>query len=189
MLTIEGGIYPAKRDLGLLNKCETEEEEVSETGRYCWHPEYGAWMFEGTPDAPYGGWTADLWRVEANMRVRPARLLMALGEDEISPTVVAFRTMGVGQFCMLNGQTEFELRGKYDASAYIPDEIINPHPRFWTRTQNIWPQRQRNVNTMVRLWKDEKTDVTPEPEAPNGQHSYPGRCEQARRAGCKDSSQ
>ena len=84
----------------LLNKQGTEEEEVSEMGRCSWHPEYGAWMVEDTPDAPYGGWTADLRRVEANMRVRRARLLMVLGVDEISPT------MGVGQFCMLNGQTD-----------------------------------------------------------------------------------
>ena len=52
-----------------------------------WHPEYGAWVVDGTPDAPYGDCTADLRRIEANMRVWRARLLMALGEDEISPTV------------------------------------------------------------------------------------------------------
>ena len=35
-----------------------------------WHPEYGAWMLEGTPRVPYGGYTADLRRVEANMWLR-----------------------------------------------------------------------------------------------------------------------
>ena len=37
-------------------------------GEACaWHPEYGAWMVEGTPRFPYSGFTADLRRVETNM--------------------------------------------------------------------------------------------------------------------------
>ena len=43
-----------------------------------WHPEYGAWMLEGTPRIPYGGFTADLCRVEPNMRLRRKRILSAL---------------------------------------------------------------------------------------------------------------
>ena len=131
----------------LLNKRETEEEEVSKTGCRSWHPEYGAWMVEGTPDAPYSGWMADLWCVKANMWVLRARLLMALGKHEISPTVRILSGSAMSTPCQ----------------------------------HHDW---KRNVNTMVPLWNDEKTDVTP-----NRQHSCPGRCAQARRAGCKDSSQ
>uniref|UniRef100_K3X2U0 Glutamate--cysteine ligase n=1 Tax=Globisporangium ultimum (strain ATCC 200006 / CBS 805.95 / DAOM BR144) TaxID=431595 RepID=K3X2U0_GLOUD len=40
-----------------------------------WVPEYGAWMIEGTPSVPYGGFTTDLRKVEGNMRLRRARLL------------------------------------------------------------------------------------------------------------------
>ena len=48
-------------------------------GEACtWHPEYGAWMLEGTPRIPYGGFTADLCRVEPNMRLRRKRILSAL---------------------------------------------------------------------------------------------------------------
>lgn len=40
-------------------------------GALCsWHPEYGSWMVEATPGAPYGGDTSDLRLVEHNMAVR-----------------------------------------------------------------------------------------------------------------------
>lgn len=49
-------------------------------GEACaWHPEYGAWMVEGTPRIPYGGFTSDLCRVEPNMRLRRKRLASTLG--------------------------------------------------------------------------------------------------------------
>lgn len=35
-----------------------------------WHPEYGSWMVEATPGAPYGEHTDDLRRVELSMAVR-----------------------------------------------------------------------------------------------------------------------
>ena len=38
------------------------------------HPEYGRYMLESTPGAPYTGSIADLLSVEANMRYRCARI-------------------------------------------------------------------------------------------------------------------
>lgn len=35
-----------------------------------WHPEYGSWMVEATPGAPYEGDTSDLLLVETNMAAR-----------------------------------------------------------------------------------------------------------------------
>eukprot|EP01084_Bolivina_argentea_P241701 405675_1 len=43
-----------------------------------WHPEYGAWMIEGTPLKPYQGLSTDLHRVESNMRLRRRHLLSVL---------------------------------------------------------------------------------------------------------------
>ena len=59
-----------------------------------WVPEYGSWMLEGTPRAPYGGYVTDLLGVEANMRLRRARVCAMLGEGEIAPTLTAFPRMG-----------------------------------------------------------------------------------------------
>lgn len=46
------------------------------SGRRCsavlssWHPEFGSWMVEATPGAPYAGDTSDLLLVQANMAER-----------------------------------------------------------------------------------------------------------------------
>jgi glutamate--cysteine ligase catalytic subunit len=52
-----------------------------------WHPEYGAWMVESTPSRPYTGYAPDLLRIERNMTLRRNRILTALKENEIVPTV------------------------------------------------------------------------------------------------------
>eukprot|EP00040_Diaphanoeca_grandis_P019184 m.101126 g.101126 ORF g.101126 m.101126 type:complete len:733 (-) comp27304_c0_seq3:222-2420(-) len=140
-----------------LQAKETEEQEGSEFGKCKWVPEYGSFMIEAIPAAPYGGFTSDLRRIEANMRNRRARLLSVLGPNEIAPTVVVFPLMGVGNFA-----GDFPVRGKYANSRFIPDEVINPHPRFWTLTQNIRERRGSTVKIMVPLFNDTNTDHTPE---------------------------
>lgn len=44
-------------------------------------------MVESTPSRPYTGYASDLMRIERNMVVRRRRLLAALKENEIAPTV------------------------------------------------------------------------------------------------------
>lgn len=115
-----------------------------------WVPEYGAWMIEGTPSAPYGGFTTDLRKVEANMRLRRARLLEVLREDEIAPSVTAFPMMGVGDFTAPASNP----RGPVAESDYVGDEVINPHPRFATLTRNIRKRRGRKVDIRVPVFRD-----------------------------------
>eukprot|EP00611_Tribonema_gayanum_P021823 TRINITY_DN4282_c0_g1_i2.p1 TRINITY_DN4282_c0_g1~~TRINITY_DN4282_c0_g1_i2.p1 ORF type:complete len:401 (-),score=107.52 TRINITY_DN4282_c0_g1_i2:595-1623(-) len=101
-----------------------------------WHPEYGAWMLEGTPRAPFRGFTTDLLRVERSMRLRRARILAALAPDEIAPTVTAFPRFGAGDdFCAPPALPC--PGGPVAESAYVPDAVINPHPRFAALTANI----------------------------------------------------
>lgn len=115
-----------------------------------WVPEYGAWMIEGTPSVPYGGFTSDLRKVEGNMRLRRARLLELLKEDEIAPTVTAFPMMGVRDFTF----PPTEPLGPVALSNYVSDDVINPHPRFATLTRNIRKRRTRKVDIRVPLFKD-----------------------------------
>lgn len=120
-----------------------------------WVPEYGAWMIEGTPKVPYGGFSSDLRKVEHNMRLRRARVLELLREDEIAPTVTAFPTLGVKGFL----PEPYELHGPIAQSDYVPDCVINPHPRFGTLTQNIRKRRTRKVDIRVPLFRDVYTCV------------------------------
>ena len=48
---------------------------------------------EGTPRLPFGGFVRDLRRVELSLRLRRRRLLAALEDDEILPTVTTFPLM------------------------------------------------------------------------------------------------
>lgn len=66
---------------------EREKTHLHEAEGCSWHPEFGAWMVESTPSRPYTGYAADLLRIERNMVIRRRRMLSALREDEIAPTV------------------------------------------------------------------------------------------------------
>ena len=48
---------------------------------------------EGTPRLPFGGFVRDLRRVELSLRLRRRRLLAALEDNEILPTVTTFPLM------------------------------------------------------------------------------------------------
>eukprot|EP00551_Chaetoceros_affinis_P009362 CAMPEP_0203664844 /NCGR_PEP_ID=MMETSP0090-20130426/2177_1 /ASSEMBLY_ACC=CAM_ASM_001088 /TAXON_ID=426623 /ORGANISM="Chaetoceros affinis, Strain CCMP159" /LENGTH=928 /DNA_ID=CAMNT_0050528221 /DNA_START=241 /DNA_END=3027 /DNA_ORIENTATION=- len=120
-----------------------------------WVPEYGSWMIEATPKRPYSGYAIDLLRVERNMRLRRRRLLTELNENEIAPTVATFPLLGaLGD----DGTVpESKVGGPKTESEYIGDDIINPHPRFGTLTQNIRKRRGEKVNIRVPLFRDVNT--------------------------------
>ncbi|CAK4637213.1 hypothetical protein LEN26_014276 [Aphanomyces euteiches] len=126
-----------------------------------WVPEYGAWMVEATPSMPYGGFSSDLRRVEPSMRLRRARLLSVLKDNEICPTVTAFPLLGVGDFTVPPSLPN----GPIAKSAYISDMIINPHPRFGTLTANIRKRRTRTIDIRVPLYKDAFTNKMLDNEA------------------------
>jgi glutamate--cysteine ligase catalytic subunit len=87
------------------------------------------------------------------MRLRRRRLLTSLASDEISPTVTSFPRMGVGKF--------YDVDLPFDASSslseYVPDFVINPHPRFGALTRNIRARRGSKVDIRVPLFHDSQT--------------------------------
>merc|ERR1711871_14549 len=78
-----------------------------------------------------------------------------LKPDEIAPTVVAFPLMGVGSFT----HPSYSNSGPIACSRYVPDELINPHPRFGTLTANIRTRRGSNVD--IRIPKAVSSGATP----------------------------
>ncbi len=120
-----------------------------------WHPEYGAWMIEGTPHKPYQGLSADLHRVESNMRLRRRRLLSVLLPNEIAPTMTSFPMLGVQGRCTTTPRTS---PGSHISdSEYVSDDIISTHPRFTTLTANIRARREEKVDIRVPLFADVAT--------------------------------
>lgn len=118
-----------------------------------WQPEYGSWMVESTPSRPFGNYANDLLRVEKNMNMRRRRLLYTLGPDEIAPTVTCFPLFGVGDFV----DSDVPFSSPASQSVFVPDVVINPHPRFPTLTQNIRLRRGEKVDIRVPLYQDTHT--------------------------------
>eukprot|EP00752_Nemacystus_decipiens_P010042 g8955.t1 len=53
--------------------------------------------------------------------------------------------------------SKWHVRGPVANSAYIPDAVINPHPRFGALTKNIRARRGHNVDIRIPLFRDTNT--------------------------------
>lgn len=101
------------------------------------------------------------------MRLRRRRLLNALKEDEVAPTISAFFLLGAQGD---NGTVPpTKVGGPFTESEYISDGIINPHPRFGTLTTNIRQRRGDKVNIHVPLFRDHLTPEYNEYGLPEGE--------------------
>ena len=67
--------------------------------------------------------------------------------------VTCFPLLGVGEF--IHNAAPFA--APYSHSVYVPDSIINPHPRFAALVQNIRNRRGGKVDIRVPLYRDEFT--------------------------------
>eukprot|EP00286_Rhodomonas_abbreviata_P024655 CAMPEP_0181298976 /NCGR_PEP_ID=MMETSP1101-20121128/6080_1 /TAXON_ID=46948 /ORGANISM="Rhodomonas abbreviata, Strain Caron Lab Isolate" /LENGTH=645 /DNA_ID=CAMNT_0023404055 /DNA_START=87 /DNA_END=2024 /DNA_ORIENTATION=+ len=123
-----------------------------------WHPEYAQWMLEGTPGQPYREQAEDLLEVEKNMVLRRQCIQKFLKQGENILTLPVFPLIGAPYF--VRPKLEPNPEGPVSRSAYIPDEAINPHPRFATLTANIRKRRGEKVCISVPIYKDENTAAT-----------------------------
>ncbi|BFZ54868.1 glutamate--cysteine ligase [Savitreella phatthalungensis] len=120
------------------------------------HPEYGRYMLEATPGAPYGHSLDDLLDVLPNMQRRRVIAKAHMRNNEFPITLTSFPRLGVGRFT----EPAHSPEGSASRSLFLPDEIINPHARFPTLTANIRERRGRKVAMNVPIFYD---DNTPQP--------------------------
>lgn len=138
----------------ILHQLMEEEHNLGDKALASWRPEYANYMLEGTPFKPYGGSLNSLLRVEQNMRERRALVQAYLEPDELLLTFTTFPLMGAEDFTW----PHYKPFGKIARSLFLPDEIINPHPRFGTLTGNIRERRGGKVCILVPLYLDSNTD-------------------------------
>ena len=124
-----------------------------------WHPEYANWMLEATPGHPYGSGIEDLLDVERNMILRRKFITSYLKPSEELFSMTCFPRMGTPNFTLPNLPVNAHEDGVSN-SIYIPDEAINPHPRFPALTANIRKRRGEKVAISVPIYKDRHTDKT-----------------------------
>mmetsp|Transcript_2358 Transcript_2358/g.5630 ORF Transcript_2358/g.5630 Transcript_2358/m.5630 type:complete len:660 (-) Transcript_2358:189-2168(-) len=131
-----------------LPKCNCAKEIV-------WHPEYANWMLEATPGQPYRETAADLLEVEANMIMRRKCIQKFLKKGEQVLTLPVYPRIGTAGFTFPPLKPAPE--GEVSRSLYIPDECIQPHPRFPTLTANIRKRRGEKVLISMPIYKDVHT--------------------------------
>lgn len=149
----------------IIAKLQAEDEEVVKAGgaqRAIWHPEYGAWMIEATPNAPFGGHSGDFLDLEPSLRYRRKRITQSLPKNHGLSSIVAWPLMGVGDFCRPGNLPP---GGPISESLFLPDALINPHPRFGTLTRNIRKRRGKKVDIRLPLYQDIHTKVNKDSRA------------------------
>jgi Glutamate-cysteine ligase len=127
------------------------------TAKTLWRPEYGSFMLEATPGQPYQKQLSELLLVEPSMALRRATLEAMLKPGERLLMITAFPRMGVGVFT----HPPLPPGGHKANSLYVPDAVINPHPRFGTLTRNIRKRRGSNISILVPLFMDVHTQLQP----------------------------
>ncbi|KAK7199049.1 gamma-glutamylcysteine synthetase [Novymonas esmeraldas] len=125
-----------------------------------WHPEYGSFMVESTPDQPYSLALESLESVEPSMRRRYDMLDQEAPPGVVGTTFVTFPLMGQGNFVDSD-----DTSSPHSQSLFVPDACINQtHPRFANLTANIRLRRGRKVCIQVPLYMDTNTmEMTVDP--------------------------
>ncbi|KAJ3208053.1 hypothetical protein HDU82_003024 [Entophlyctis luteolus] len=163
--------FPLQLIRALTNVCDRHSVAWS------FKPEYGRYMLEGTPSRPYGFSIEDLLQVESNMRQRQVSSLLTyfaincfhnsraiatslLSSNEALISMTSFPLLGVNtsSTCsFLDPPSAPTVSGGASNSLFVPDEAINPHPRFRTLTQNIRERRGSKVAINVPIFRDKNT--------------------------------
>ncbi|KAI5793100.1 glutamate-cysteine ligase-domain-containing protein [Geopyxis carbonaria] len=139
----EGGGVPELQD------CVNQPEPLP-----TFHPEFGRFMLEATPGAPFSLSWKDLLSVEPNMKLRREIAKQHMAPNETPITLPSFPRLGTkGVFT----HPHYPATGSKSRSQFIPDEAINPHIRFPTLAANIRSRRGSKVAMNMPVFYDEKT--------------------------------
>jgi len=135
---------------------EANEDKATDSK---WLPEYGSFMIETTPAAPYTGDRKGILACEGVIERRYEmlrRLTSKPGDRRVVVTLVAFPLMG--QPDTVDSATPLPLQGPYSQSIFLPEEATNQtHPRFGNLTRNIRLRRGRKVCIQIPLYIDKNT--------------------------------
>ncbi|KAJ1961500.1 glutamate--cysteine ligase, partial [Dipsacomyces acuminosporus] len=145
--------------LTILQVEEAEELECAKkTGKEpelgaLWKPEFCCFQIEGTPGQPYSSTVRELVNVEPNMKRRRQIVSELLNPDEILLTIGSYPVLGKDDFL----EPPHKANGIFSQSLFLPDEVINPHPRFRTLAGNIRERRGAKVAINMPVFHDQNT--------------------------------
>lgn len=110
-------------------------------------------FYVGTPGHPYGSTVDELTKVEANMKRRREIVTELMTEDEVILAIGSYPVLGSGDFL----EPPHKANGQFSRSLFLPDEVINPHPRFRTLAGNIRERRGAKVAINMPVFHDVNT--------------------------------
>jgi glutamate--cysteine ligase catalytic subunit len=155
-------VHLSTRGYEVLTKLEAEQGKVNECS---WRPEYGVYMVEAVPGGPYSEQYSSLLMVEKNMAKRRSMIQEKLNRNETVLAMSHFPRLGCPGFFR---HEKCGVKGEIANSLFVPDEIINPHRRFATLTNNIMTRKGKNVIINVPLFQDKNT------KSPDYSKLFPG---------------
>uniref|UniRef100_A0A665X9M0 Glutamate--cysteine ligase n=1 Tax=Echeneis naucrates TaxID=173247 RepID=A0A665X9M0_ECHNA len=128
----------------VLETLQEQGEKINPNHPTLWRPEYGNYMIEGTPGQPYGGTMSEFNTVEGNMGKRRQEASSVLNPNETLCTITSFPRLGCPGFTKPEC-TPTPVEKGMSKSLFVPDEVINRHPRFSNLTRNIRHRRGEKV--------------------------------------------
>lgn len=145
----------------VLTTLNTDEYALCAAHNVHFHPEYGRFMLEATPNVPFKGYPGEY--IEFNMQQR--RYVAGLAYDKLPKngserlellTLAVFPRMGCTDSVNIPDVWKHK-KNTASCSLFLPDEVINRHIRFPTLTKNIRTRRGEKVCIQVPMYKDRNT--------------------------------
>lgn len=141
----------------------TDKNYLCQENEVEFHPEYGRFMLEATPESPYHMLKFNDTFIEDNMkrrRIVADSLLSKYNQPETGKKFVvlaltSFPRLGSDQ--SINIQHPWNHKNSASRSIFLPDEVINRHVRFPTLTANIRERRGEKVCINIPMYKDVNT--------------------------------
>lgn len=147
-------------------------------------PEFGGWMIEAVPKAPYDSLidAGELLSCEEKLHYRRFALQKFCKEKGVqivslanapslgTPNHIQFEDSDYNKLVKENMNNLPEIN-ESSKSRFAVDKSINNHPRFSGLVKSIRERRGEKVDIRVPIFKDEKTNVT----VPTEDEPYPGQ--------------
>ncbi|KAJ2384368.1 glutamate--cysteine ligase, partial [Coemansia sp. RSA 2559] len=104
-------------------------------------------------------------------------------DNEVLLSVGSYPSLGSGDFLI----PPHKANGQFSRSLFLPDEVINPHPRFRTLASNIRERRGSKVAINMPVFHDANTPRPfIDPTIPYDRNLFPGDKEAAEGAALPD---
>lgn len=121
-----------------------------------WKPEYSNWMIEMIPLQPYDNKLSNLKYLETEITNDLTKIKTHLEEDEYLVLMSSYPLLGAPNFYLPKIKKELQYNN-YSQSKKVVDNLINPHIRFKTLTQNIRKRKTEKINIEIPIYKDTYT--------------------------------